>query len=358
MAVRGLSYRRVSVQTDEALCIAAVFDLDMEAVLREEPERRMEIVWSLMLGSKRGIPETMIFNEQPRLTSIGYRWAPATLQQSVTRFQTLPPRGDRVARASTLCHGLPVSRPGYRIRLAGPPSCLSSDFSPPIEPEHLLCRLRDPDGRWLNMFMDRCLIVGEQPSLLSLLQDGQKDWHLILEDSLGRHGFASQQRALLTYLIHHDSGQEVFRSTAIVQVAYEEQGWDTFRQGIYPSAARLRYMWPIQLLTVGSRCEMVLSTILSWFPALLRRPAVAMMNRVFSVLGTAIARWTAARIEKQAELTSKMPRLAAWMKHMNSKRGTAATDVEDVKAFILPIFMGRVATVVQEFGSEHVWHVD
>lgn len=357
MAVRGLCYRRASVQTDEALCIAAVFALDTEAVLRQEPESRMKTVWSLMARSNRGIPETIIFNEQPRLTSTGYRWAPATLQQPVTGVQKLPPRGDRYVRATILRHGLPVSRPGYRIRLAGSPSCLSRNFSPAMSPEHMFSRLRDPSGRWLNILMTRYLLPGTQPSLLNLLQDGERDWHIILENSFDKQGF-SQRCALLVYRDRQDSSVEYFRSSAIVQIAYQDSGWDIPWEGTYHSTVALRKMWPIRLLTAGHKCEMVLSAILAWFPALLQRPIVVTLNRIFVLVGTAIARRIAAGIERQARSNSKIPRIAAWLKHMNANRASAANDVDDVKAVMLPIFMGRVATVLREFGPEHEWFVD
>lgn len=357
MAIRGICYRRVSVQTDEALCLAAVFDLDMEAVLQEEPGSRMEMVWSLMAKGKRGIPESTIFNEQPRLTSIGYRWAPATLQQSVTGIQHSSPRGDRYVGATILRHGLPVSRPGFRIQLAGPPPYLSKNFSPAMSPEHLLSRLRDPSGRWLNILMMRYLLPGTQPSLLTLLQDRERDWHIILEDSFDRQG-PSQRTALLAYRDHHDSGLEFFRSSAIVSIAYQDPEWNIPLEGTYHSAVALRKIWPLRLLIAGHKCEMVLSAILAWFPTLLRLPVVATLRKMFVLVGRAIARRTAARIERQAESISKIPKIAAWMEYMNAKRGTAANDVDDIKAVILPIFMGRVATVLQEFGPEQQWFVD
>ena len=74
--VDALKFRSTSVATDEALCLGGILNLDMAQVLRAPAEQRMERVWGLLSD----IPQDVIFLDAPRLSSKGFRWAPATLR--------------------------------------------------------------------------------------------------------------------------------------------------------------------------------------------------------------------------------------------------------------------------------------
>lgn len=74
----ALCFRSTSVETDEALCLAALLNLHKSgttAVIQAPPKDRMRTFWSL-LGK---VPAEIIFNDHARLKVNGYRWAPRTL---------------------------------------------------------------------------------------------------------------------------------------------------------------------------------------------------------------------------------------------------------------------------------------
>ena len=74
--VEALKFRSTSVATDEALCLGGILNLDMAKVLEVPAEQRMERVWDLLSD----IPQDVIFLDAPKLSSKGFRWAPATLR--------------------------------------------------------------------------------------------------------------------------------------------------------------------------------------------------------------------------------------------------------------------------------------
>ncbi|MCJ1377943.1 hypothetical protein MMC17_001039 [Xylographa soralifera] len=73
---KALRYRSVSVATDEPLCLANLFDLNVNLATLETG--RMEKMWQLLSLSHR-VPSGIVFFEGPKMKQKGYRWAPATL---------------------------------------------------------------------------------------------------------------------------------------------------------------------------------------------------------------------------------------------------------------------------------------
>jgi hypothetical protein len=83
----ALCHRFTSVETDEALCLAALLNLDkakFTAVIQAPPKDRMRTFWSLL----ENIPLVVLFDSHPRLEIDGYRWAPRTFLRHPQNFVT------------------------------------------------------------------------------------------------------------------------------------------------------------------------------------------------------------------------------------------------------------------------------
>jgi hypothetical protein len=117
----ALLHRGVTVATDEPLCIATLMRLDLAKILAAEPkEKRMEKVWELFGESEDGIPASIIFLEETKLSTPGWRWAlksllhsESVLMKPINRFMTEP----GYKRGSIVPGGLKVTYPGYRINV-------------------------------------------------------------------------------------------------------------------------------------------------------------------------------------------------------------------------------------------------
>lgn len=149
--VNAIRYRRVSKQADEPLCVSTMLKLGTEVVAEAPEEKRMEALWTLMSKARPGIPKSIIFNALPRLSGAGFRWAPATVQQSVTMHpQLIVTNDDRSEAKATLVEaGLKVKFPAWRIVTGRqPPHGLPMTlWQRAVEGETML-HLRSSDGRW------------------------------------------------------------------------------------------------------------------------------------------------------------------------------------------------------------------
>lgn len=115
----SLKYRSVSVSTDEPLCIGTLMSLDLPSILNVKPEGdRMKKAWELMAAKVGGIPSQVIFFEETRIDSPGWRWAPQTLLEMKKGIHDFSSRmlrwSDRQLGAITPW-GLRVQYPGYRL---------------------------------------------------------------------------------------------------------------------------------------------------------------------------------------------------------------------------------------------------
>lgn len=63
--------RTTSVDTDEALCIAVLLDMDVEKIARTYPPLRMQRIWAMLPGC----PRQLIFTALPTFETPGLRWA-------------------------------------------------------------------------------------------------------------------------------------------------------------------------------------------------------------------------------------------------------------------------------------------
>ncbi|KAF8241865.1 hypothetical protein K440DRAFT_641091 [Wilcoxina mikolae CBS 423.85] len=152
-----LSFRSTSVVSDETLCLATLFGLDIMEVLQtspKPPDLTMIQFWS-MLSS---VPAQFIFFQWPRLETESYLWAPQTLLRNRgTELSMRYYKQDKTMGQPT-AGGLLVQFPGITFA-AG---------TKPIGPQF---HVRDEDGRWY-LFRILC-IAGLYP-----LRPGFDDDHI------------------------------------------------------------------------------------------------------------------------------------------------------------------------------------
>ncbi|KAK4163093.1 hypothetical protein QBC43DRAFT_320507 [Cladorrhinum sp. PSN259] len=72
-----LRYRAVTVPSDEPLCIATLFGLDVAAILAapRELEPRMQLIWQMIQSEAGSIPALVIFRADSTLSAPGWGWA-------------------------------------------------------------------------------------------------------------------------------------------------------------------------------------------------------------------------------------------------------------------------------------------
>lgn len=111
MVARALRYRGVSVVSDEAICLANLFEID--AKVHTGPyEGRMSQFWVALCESRR-VPSSIIFSQCSKLQEAGFRWAPTTLLGLEQSLFASPP--DDLKPAAFSPKGLLVSFPGLLI---------------------------------------------------------------------------------------------------------------------------------------------------------------------------------------------------------------------------------------------------
>ena len=114
---RALQYRSVSVASDEPLLIAGLLCPNQLSQLVDCSETsRMQRLWSMMPSALGGIPENIIFRNEPKLNAQGFRWASATFltQKSRATSALRTQRGaEHVGKLTPL--GLLVRLPGFYI---------------------------------------------------------------------------------------------------------------------------------------------------------------------------------------------------------------------------------------------------
>jgi hypothetical protein len=117
----ALLHRGVTVATDEPLCIGTLMHLDLAKILAaERKEKRMEKVWELFGESEDGIPASIIFLEETKISTPGWRWALKSLLHSEPVLMKLIisfPDDHGYKRASIVPGGLKVTYPGYQIKV-------------------------------------------------------------------------------------------------------------------------------------------------------------------------------------------------------------------------------------------------
>ncbi|KAK4207380.1 hypothetical protein QBC37DRAFT_96378 [Rhypophila decipiens] len=94
--IRGaLDFRAVTYASDEAICIATLFGMDIRRIIKASQgekddtvmaEKRMCELWSMMAErDEGGIPERIVFIVDDPLTTEGFQWAPRSLLTSADK---------------------------------------------------------------------------------------------------------------------------------------------------------------------------------------------------------------------------------------------------------------------------------
>ena len=154
--MRGLSYRSVTVPSDEPLIIATLLALDLSPILASEPAQRMNVLWRIIGKSPSGIDKHILFHMSLKLRERGLRWAPQSLLSKDRHF-AIPKPGEEENRGflgtDRDTRGLLVELAGFRISIAEPAKGLprhlagfNSLTENAIDRHSLL--LKDSPGRW------------------------------------------------------------------------------------------------------------------------------------------------------------------------------------------------------------------
>lgn len=107
---QAVSARRATVQSDEAICLAALLKLDIKAIAETRPEDRMHKFWGLQSAYCNSLIEYV----GPKLSVPGFRWAPSTLMNQSYSIPRLfdPYKSYSSQPAELTSAGLVVSFPG------------------------------------------------------------------------------------------------------------------------------------------------------------------------------------------------------------------------------------------------------
>ncbi|MCJ1385016.1 hypothetical protein MMC17_008134 [Xylographa soralifera] len=133
--MRSLRARSTSVASDEAICIAALLNVDISKVLAvdaSEPLERMRVVWSLAVE----VPSRIIFYLVRTLDATGYRWAPRSLLRPSSPSETIYvsdpqiPRYHHLDMGKRTINGLEVQYPGLCIWFYGKNLTISNPVDP------------------------------------------------------------------------------------------------------------------------------------------------------------------------------------------------------------------------------------
>lgn len=111
----ALQWRSTSCMSDESICVASLFGLDLPEIVRTPNEQRM----LKLLKMQRRFPPGIIFMNAERLKDKGFRWAPQSLL--ARQRNELALLNDGRPLASFNQHGLHVEFPGFLLTVPKKP---------------------------------------------------------------------------------------------------------------------------------------------------------------------------------------------------------------------------------------------
>ncbi|KAL9620531.1 MAG: hypothetical protein Q9160_005000 [Pyrenula sp. 1 TL-2023] len=114
--MHALKVRTTSVASDEALCLAALLNVDIAAVWGAPEESRMHALWQLV----KRVPAALVFYTGRKLTHKGSRWAPTSLLRPATEDEDIPtnlPQYFNTELGDVTPEGLRVTYDGYELFL-------------------------------------------------------------------------------------------------------------------------------------------------------------------------------------------------------------------------------------------------
>lgn len=128
MLVHSLKYRGLTVAADEAICLATLLDLRLNASragpvaplvedggMEVRPDNAMCELWrrveEILNKGGASLPSDIIFSQVPRVRAAGFRWAPRTLAQYA--------RQGHLYVSHSSAHPTRIAEDGFRVRLPG-----------------------------------------------------------------------------------------------------------------------------------------------------------------------------------------------------------------------------------------------
>jgi hypothetical protein len=181
--MRTLRARSTSVASDEAICIAALLNVDIHKVLAvdaSDSQERMRVLWSLVPH----VPSSVIFYLVRTLSAPGYRWAPQSLlrpspHEAISVADVQIPRHHHLKTGKLTATGLEVRYPGLCIMFFGH-SLTHQPIGNPIY-------LRDYSDRYYEI-MNLRLTPDSARSRKALLESYHQDFQpFISSGKLGLH---------------------------------------------------------------------------------------------------------------------------------------------------------------------------
>ncbi|KAK4498833.1 hypothetical protein PRZ48_009343 [Zasmidium cellare] len=354
--VWSLCWRRVSVATDEALCLAAAYDLDMDAVSARPKDERMQEVWRQLASTVRGISAFIIFAALPRLSSPGFRWAPSSVLQTVKRSRVLEPvfRDIEDESGRLAPEGFCVKYDGWRIRPSGPPGGFPHGMISTDETDtHYL---RDNDEAWYSVWEHKELQAGRNVRLNELWdkdreETARRQWHIILDICpKGQETFG--RRGLISTSIPREGEQTIHHSEMVVWAKRLAPQWEILWELVYKAINPLRAEPKISKISSLAATDGV-SINDAW-------------GRASKEIAPDLVRYTGSDVPTPLELQALCREmilqvngvwtgLAADEEVLRALRGVGGGG-EALGQIVKSVFMGRIAVVEEE--REREWIVD
>jgi hypothetical protein len=182
---RELSYRSVSVVSDEALCMTTLMGLDLSEVATivaqpeefqksaEEADRnlqvsRMKKFWTLM-ATKHGVPYSYVLDPIRAIDCYGYRWAPVSILKGPEFISTrsLVNKGPAFLQPN---FGLQIQLPGFRLKPKTGIAARIVSHGPYWQKSKRVLEkvfiFRDSKGRWFSILNQEA--IGQETPLKDL----------------------------------------------------------------------------------------------------------------------------------------------------------------------------------------------
>lgn len=178
----ALQWRSTSRMSDESICVASLFELDLSQIVRTPQDQRMHVLIQL----QQWFPQGIIFMDADRLETPGLRWAPKSfLAQQPSELGLLNDERPAVRYNE---HGLPVVYPGFLLTVPKQPLC-STFFAVDEEnaSTYLISGRHQATGKWRDMFSPHVL---HRPAVIMSRDVAQ----------------ASQSDAIIVDIVREESG--------------------------------------------------------------------------------------------------------------------------------------------------------
>ncbi len=198
----AVQYRGVSVPADEALCLATLTDVKIDAEERY-PGDRMSRFW-VQYGNKYNIGNETIFHDFPRLQIPGFGWAPSTLLRSQTPlpFETCHFTKPGHAQTQITAQGIKVFYPGFMLESASSIFSVQDIFKRAVDLKLFWVNIFDEtSGNWFNL-------IAHSTMAESICKRPSRDVHFSKLNSdqgfaviLNHNGEGPDERSLVTKVI-------------------------------------------------------------------------------------------------------------------------------------------------------------